>query len=451
MTSADDNRDARVLAAARVQVRPALDELAEMVAIPSISSQPQHAEDVTAMAAHLVDFLTRLGWSQVRTVSAGGRPAVLAHWPAPAGRPTVCLYSHYDVQPPGEAAGWHSDPFTATERDGRLYGRGTADDKGGLAMHLAALRALDGRPPVGVTVLFEGEEEIGSPSLDALLAEYRDELTADAYVIADCGNWSLGVPTFTTSLRGVADLLIEVSTLEQPIHSGEFGGVVPDALTSLCRVLASLHDENGDVAVEGLVSGTAAEELDYPLDRLRAETGVLPGVEFIGSGSVVDRLWARPAISVIGMDTTPVAESSNVLIASARARISLRIAPGDTRENAISCLTEHVRAHAPWGVRVAVSNAEAANPSTIPLEGPLAEQARQAYALAFGAEPVRAGTGGSIGMVASFRGAFPQATVLCTAVADPDCHMHGPDESLELGDFARACAAEALLLDRLGR
>lgn len=451
MTTTDGTRDARILEAADAQVRPAIDDLVEMVAIPSVSSQPQHAGDVSAMADYLVEAIRALGWSDVRTVEAGGEPAVLAHWPAPPGRPTVCLYSHYDVQPTGDTGKWATEPFTATERDGRLYGRGTADDKGGLAMHLAALRAFDGRPPVGVTVLFEGEEEIGSPSLGELLARHEDELAADAYVIADCGNWRIGVPAFTTSLRGVADLVIEVNSLAQPIHSGEFGGVVPDALTSLCRLLATLHDENGDVAVEGLVSGRTAEELDYPVERLRAETGVLDGVELIGTGSVVDRLWARPAISVIGLDTTPIAVSSNVLIDSARARVSLRIAPGDTRENAVECLTRHVHSHAPWGVQVGCSNSEAANPSTVPFEGPIAEQARRAYGAAFGSEPVRMGTGGSIGMIASFRDAFPDATVLCTAVADPDCRMHGLNESLELGDFGRACRAEALFLDRLGR
>ena len=449
--AADDARDTRILEAADAQVRPALDDLAAMVAIPSISSQPQHAGDVTAMADYLVAAIRGLGWTDVRTIEAGGKPAVLAHWPAPEGRPTVCLYSHYDVQPTGDPGAWHTDPFVATERDGRLYGRGTADDKGGLAMHLAVLRAFDGRPPVGVTVLFEGEEEIGSPSLDDLLATHRDELAADAYVIADCGNWQIGVPAFTTSLRGVADLVIEVRALAQPIHSGEFGGVVPDALTALCRLLATLHDDAGDVAVAGLVSGTAAEQLDYPVDRLRAETGVLDGVEFIGTGPFVDRLWAKPAISVIGMDTTPIAASSNVLIDAARARISLRIAPGDTRENAVECLARHIREHAPWGVQVAVSNAEAANPSTVPFEGPIAEQARSAYGDAYGSDPVCVGTGGSIGMIASFQEAFPQATVLCTAVADPDCRMHGLNESLELGDFGRACRAEALFLDRLGR
>ena len=277
MTSIDDARDARVLAAADAQVRPALDELARMIAIPSVSSQPRHAADVAAMADHLVGSLRGLGWSDVRTIAAGGRPAVLAHWPAPQGRPTVCLYSHYDVQPVGDPDRWSTDPFTATERDGRLHGRGAADDKGGLAMHLAALRAHDGRPPVGVTVLFEGEEELGSPSLDALLAAHRDELAADAYVIADCENWRVGVPTFTTSLRGVADMVIEVRALERAVHSGEFGGVVPDALTGLCRLLAGLHDENGDVAVAGLVRGTAVEELDHPPDRLRAAAGVLKG------------------------------------------------------------------------------------------------------------------------------------------------------------------------------
>ncbi|MDK9320217.1 dipeptidase [Propionibacterium freudenreichii] len=444
-------RDQEVIDQVREVLPGVLDDLRSMVRIPSVSSQAAHAGDITAMADQLVGYLKMLGWDDVRIIEAGGKPAVLAHYPAPEGKPTVCLYSHYDVQPTGDLDAWTSDPFVAVERDGRLYGRGTADDKGGLGVHLAALRAFKGKPPVGVTVLFEGEEEIGSPSLDALLDKYTDELEADAYLICDCGNWEVGTPAFTTSLRGVVDCVVQVSTLDHAIHSGEYGGVAPDALTALCRLMATLHDERGNVAVEGLVSGHAPEQLEYPDARMRAETGVLDGVEFIGDDSFVDRMWNKPSISVIGLDTTPIAVSSNVLIPSASARVSLRVAPGDTAENAREKLFAHLRSHAPWGARVTLSNAEAGEPASLPFEGPIAEEARAAFATAWGTEPVLNGTGGSIGMTASFQRAFPQATILGTAVSDPHSRMHGIDESLHLGDWRKAAASEALLLDRLAR
>lgn len=450
MTTTQD-RDQDVIDAVHGVLPATLDDLRQLVTIPSVSSQARHAADVARMADTLVGFVKLLGWDDVRLVEAGGKPAVLAHWPAPEGKPTICLYSHYDVQPTGDPELWHTEPFLAVEKAGRLYGRGTADDKGGLGVHLAALRAFGGKPPVGVTLLFEGEEEIGSPTLDDLLAAHPDDLEADAYVICDCGNWEVGRPAFTTSLRGVVDCVVEVHALDHAIHSGEFGGVVPDALTALCRLLATLHDERGNVAVEGLVSGHAAEQLDYPEDRLRAETGLLPGVQFIGDDSAVDRMWTKPSLSIIGLDTTPIAVSSNVLIPSARARISLRVAPGDTQENARDRLIAHLRSHAPWGVQVSCSNAEANNPSVVPFEGPISEQAKAAYTRAWGVEPVLTGTGGSIGMIASFQEAFPDATILCTAVSDPHSRMHGIDESLDLGDWSKAAIAEALLLDRLAR
>ncbi|MFT8395276.1 dipeptidase [Propionibacterium sp.] len=445
------DRDQDVIDAVYGVLPTTLDDLRDLVAIPSVSSQAEHAGDVVRVADTLVGLVKLIGWDDVRVIEAGGKPAVLAHWPAPEGKPTVCLYSHYDVQPTGDRDLWSTEPFVAVERDGRLYGRGTADDKGGVAVHLAAVRAFGGKPPVGVTLLLEGEEEIGSPSLDALLKANQDELEADAYVIADCGNWEVGQPAFTTSLRGVADCIVEVRTLTHPVHSGEYGGVVPDALTALCRLLATLHDDKGNVAIEGLVSGHAAEQLDYPEERLRAETGLLPGVQFIGDDSAVDRMWAKPSVSVIGLDTTPIKISSNVLIPAARARISLRIAPGDTTQNAVEKLVAHLESHVPWGARVSCSNAEAGAPSIVPFEGPIAEQAKQAFTRAWGVEPVLTGTGGSIGMISSFQEAFPEATVLCTAVADPDCRMHGIDESLHLGDWRKAAVSEALLLDRLAR
>lgn len=426
----------------------ALDDLVHLVSIPSVSSQPEHDADVSAIAEELVGRLKLLGCDDARIVQAGGKPAVIGHFVVDPEAPTVCLYAHMDVQPTGETAKWTSEPFAAQVRGERLWGRGVADDKGGLTVHLAVLRAFGGRPPVNVTVLFEGEEELGSPTLTQLLAEHRDDLEADLYVIADSNNWAAGRPAFTTSLRGVLDCIVEVRTLDHAVHSGQFGGVVPDALTTLCRLLATLHDADGNVAVEGLVSAESCD-LDYPEKTLRAESGLLGGVRPIGTGPLGSRTWAKPAISVIGLDTTPIAGSSNTLIPSARARVSVRIAPGDTAENVWTRLRAHLESHVEWGAQLFVENREKAEPGIIDFSGELAEKATRAWTQAYGVTPVQIGMGGSIGLVAEFSHLYPDADLLCTAVGDPDSRMHGIDESLYLPDWRAACLAEALLLAEL--
>lgn len=423
-------------------------DLDALVAIPSISADPDRAADLRRSAEAVAALLTGAGCPEVEIVEAGGGPAVLGRYPAPDGAPTVCLYAHHDVQPTGDATRWTSPPFTPTERGDRLFGRGSSDDKGGFAVHLAALRAFGGTPPVGVTVFVEGEEEIGSPTLAAILAAEKDRLAADVYVIADSGNWAVGEPAFTTTLRGLADCVVEVRTLDHAVHSGAYGGVAPDALTALCRLLATLHDDQGNVAVAGLHHGTGPD-LVYPPDRLRAESGVLEGVDYLGSGSVVERLWNRPAVSVIALDTTSVAQASNTLIPGARAKISLRVAPGDDARRALGCLRAHLETHAPWGAEVTVTDGDVGEPAEIPFAGPVAEAARTAYARAWGREPVLIGQGGSIPLVAEFADAFPGAAILVTAVGDPDSRPHGIDESLHLGDFAAACVAETLFLAEL--
>ena len=430
----------------QAQQASVLADLARLVAIPSVSADPARAGEVRRSAEAVAQLLTELGCPDVvlREVE-GGQPAVIGRFPAPPGRPTVCLYAHHDVQPEGDPALWTSPAFAATERGDRLFGRGTADDKGGLAVHLAALRAFDGRPPVGVTVFVEGEEEIGSPTLARMLAEQRERLTADVYVITDSSNWAVGQPAFTTSLRGLADCVVELRTLDHAIHSGSYGGVVPDALTALCRLLATLHDEHGDVAVPGLGS-SAAPDLDYPRDRLRAESGLLDGVELLGSGTVVERLWHKPALAVVALDATPVDRASNTLAPAARAKISLRVAPGDDAGAALDRLVQHLHDHAPWGARLEVTAGVPNEPSVVGFSGPYAEVAREAFRTAWGVDPVFIGQGGSIPMVGDFGSAFPEATVLVTAVGDPDTRAHGADESLHLGDFAAACLAEALML-----
>ncbi len=430
------------------QIPRAIEDVVRLVAIPSVSSQPEHDADVEACAQAVAGHLADLGCPDVQVVSEGGKPAVIGRFEGPAGAPRVCLYAHHDVQPVGDARIWDNPGFEATRRGDRLYGRGAADDKGGIGVHLAALRAFDGDLPVGVTVFVEGEEEIGSPSLGALIDAHADQLRADAYVIADSGNWDVGVPAFTTSLRGVCDCVVEVATLDHAIHSGQYGGVVPDALTSLCRLLATLHHEDGSVAVEGLVAAPDSD-LDYPEERLRTESGVLDGVVYLGSGSVTSRIWSQPAVTVIGIDAPSVADASNTLFPSARAKVSLRVPPGQPAADALDRLVEHLEAHAPWGARVTVTRGSAGDPGVLPVEGEIAEAATRAFAEAFGVAPVHMGQGGSIPMAADFQRQYPGATILLTAVCDPDSRMHGPNESLHLGDFAKAALAEALFLEAL--
>ena len=426
----------------------AIADLHKLISIPSISSMPEHDADVAACAEAVAGLFQDLGASEVKFLEGGGKPAVWANFPGPEGTPTVLLYAHYDVQPTGDIEAWTSPAFEPTERDGRLYARGSADDKGGVALHLAALRVFNGAPPVGVKVFIEGEEEIGSPSMPTLLDRYRDELAADVYVVADSVNWEVGKPSLTTSLRGVAACEVTVSTLAEGLHSGQFGGVVPDALTALCRLLATLHDEAGNVAIEGLVS-EPGPDLDYPEDRLLEETGLLEGVSQIGDGSVVERMWFKPSASVLAIDATPVAKASNTLIPSARAKVSVRLVPGQDPAVAAKALEDHLRSHAPWGARVEIDSEQAGAPSRITLDGPRAEAARAAFREAFGVEAVEIGCGGSIPIVAEFADRNPGALVLVTAVTDPNSRMHGIDESLDLGDFAKAALAETLLLNNL--
>ncbi|WP_344218349.1 dipeptidase [Kribbella sancticallisti] len=423
-------------------------DLEDLIRIPSVSADPARAADVQRSAEATAALFEAEGFS-VRIVRAGeGAPAVIAKKPAPEGKPTVLLYAHHDVQPAGAVEEWTSEPFEPTERDGRLYARGAADDKAGIAAHLAAVRAFGNDLPVGVTVFVEGEEETGSPTLLRLLDEYGDELTADAIVIADSGNWAIGRPALTVSLRGLVDCYVEVRTLKHAVHSGLFGGAVPDALTSLCRLLASLHNDNGDVAVDGL-HATRAADLEYPEDRFRAESSVLDSVKLIGSGSLVDRLWTRPAIAVLAIDAPRVADASNTLVPVARAKVSLRLAPGDEAAKAMEALRNHLEENAPWGAQVTVTEGDLGQPCSINARGTAYDAARSAFATAWGVEPVDMGMGGSIPFIAEFQQAFPNAAVLVTGVEDPDTRAHGIDEGLHLEEFAKVCLAEALLLQNL--
>ncbi|MCA0323507.1 MAG: dipeptidase [Actinobacteria bacterium] len=423
-------------------------DLEALARIPSVSLDAFDQAQVEASAEATAALLEAEGLT-VEIVREGGRPAVIAHIDGPEGAPTVMLYAHHDVQPPGDDALWDSPPFEPTERDGRLYGRGAADDKAGIMAHLAALRAHSGKLPVGVTVFVEGEEEIGSDSLPTILERHGEKLRADAIVLADSTNWAIGEPALTTTLRGMIRVVVTVTTLDHGIHSGMFGGPVPDAITALVRLLATMHDDTGNVAVAGLKEGVAAD-LDYDEARLRAESGLLDGVDLIGSGSILSRIWTKPSITTIGIDAPTVATSSNTLVPTASAKISMRLAPDEFDLDGFEALKKHLLDHAPWGARVEVHLDDRGNGFAAHAQGPVYDQARAAFADAWGVQPVDIGVGGSIPFVAAFAEKFPQAAILVTGVEDPDARAHGANESLHLGEFEKVCVAEAVLLARLG-
>ncbi|MGZ8738565.1 MAG: M20/M25/M40 family metallo-hydrolase [Nocardioides sp.] len=424
-------------------------DLEDLVRIESVSADPERASEVQRSAEAVRELFAAEGFD-ARILSAdGGAPAVVAKKAGPPGSRTVLLYAHHDVQPENDHADWDSAPFEPTERGDRLYGRGAADDKAGIVAHLAAIRALGDDLPVGVTMFIEGEEEVGSESLEAFLEEYKSELEADVIVIADSGNWDIGVPALTTSLRGLVRADIAVRTLTHAVHSGMWGGLVPDSLITLSRLIASLHDDQGNVAVAGLHSGPAAD-VEYPEERLRAESGAVPGIGWIGSDSVVERLWTKPSLSITGLDAPKVAGASNTLVPAARARISMRIAPGDTTGNAVARLRTHLEEHLPWGAELTFTVVDTGEPIAIDATGPAYDVARDAFRQAWdGTPPVDMGVGGSIPFIAAFLEAFPQASVLVTGVEDPDTRAHGANEGLHLAEFERVCVAETLLLQNL--
>ena len=425
-------------------------DLERLVRIPSVSSDESARPHLQASAEEVARQLDDAGLTDVTITNAdGGLPAVIGFRAGAPGAPTVLLYAHHDVQPVGNLGEWDSEPFEPLERDGRLYGRGAADDKAGIAVHCAAVRALGADPGVSIAVLVDGEEEIGSPTLPSLLREHRERLAADVLVLADSTNWRVGVPALTTSLRGGVNVVVELRTLRHALHNGVYGGPTPDALTALARLLATCHTDAGDVAVEGLGRGTA-DPLDLTDAQFREDAGVLDGVALLGSGSLTSRLWRAPALSVVAIDAPAVDDAGLLLVPWARAKLTLRIAPGDDPVAASEALVAHLRTHAPWGAEVTVSAGRAVSPYAAETTGPAYAAARAAYTEAFGEPVVEIGVGGSISFVAPFAAAFPDAEILVTGVEDPDTRAHGPNESLHLDDFSSACLAEALFLERLG-
>lgn len=442
--------------AARVDAQmPAIrTELENLVRIPSVSAasfdQSRVRESAEAVAALARNRGLEAEVIQLTTPSGlVGRPAVLAHHEAPAGQPTVLLYGHHDVQPEGAREGWLSEPFEPEERNGRLYGRGTADDKAGVMVHMGAISALADDLNVGVTLFIEGEEESGSPTFHDFLETYKDRLEADVIVVADSNNWKVGTPSLTTSLRGVVALSVTVECLDHALHSGAYGGPVLDAVTLMSRLVATLHNPDGSVAVEGLVSYDDATA-NYTEADLRADMGVLDGVELAGTGTIASRLWTQPAIAVIGMDVTSLEKASNTLIPACTARLSMRIAPGQNPAEAAEALSRHLKAFAPFGARVTTTIEEAGPSFKASGDTPATKAARWALEAAWGNESVDIGVGGSIPFISDLGAVFPEAEILVTGVEDPDTRAHSQNESLHLGDWRNAILAEAALLARLG-
>jgi acetylornithine deacetylase/succinyl-diaminopimelate desuccinylase-like protein len=436
------------LSAAVADAMPrAVADLERLVRIPSIAFPGYEPAPVRASAEATAEILEAAGYEGIRLIELPDgvdHPAIYGEVSGPPGSPTVLLYAHHDVQPEGPADEWASPPFEPEIRGGRLYGRGSSDDKCGIVLHATAMRALEGRPPVSVKVLVEGEEEAGTEHLPFLIDGHRDLLAADVLCIADGGNWRTGVPALETSIRGVVDCVVTVRVLDLAVHSGVSGGVVPDALSSLARILASLHDEEGNVAIAGLAR-MPWDGVQMSEDEFRGQTPVRPSVRSIGSGTVAERLWSSPAVSVLGIDAPRVREASNQLVPVASAKVSLRLAPGDDPARAMDLLAEHLQAHAPWGVEVDVRRGEIGHGLRVRSDGPAFAAMRRAMERAYGRPAVESGSGGSVPLVPVLARAFPDAEILIYGASDERSQYHSIDESVDLGDLERASLAEALL------
>jgi len=437
----------------------AVADLAALVEIPGMAWDAFDPAHLESSAGAVAGLLSGAGLDGVRVLRAAkadgtpGAPAVLARKPARSGWPSVLLYAHHDVQPPGDPALWETPPFAQAHRHGRLYGRGVADNKAGIIMHLAAFRALcaerEDNLGLGITFFIEGEEEAGSPSLPSFLAGHLEELAADVMVIADSGNWKVGAPALTTSLRGLAAGIVEVRVMDHALHSGTYGGPVIDALTALSRVLASLHDDDGTVAVTGLGGYDDGDFPELTEPGFRSDARLRNGLRLAGSGSLASRLWTKPALSVIGIDAPAVAVSTDTLQPVAWAKVSLSVAPGSSVVAAMEALRRHIEAHAPFGAEVAFIPA-GMTPAFRAKPGAEATLAMlSAMEKAWGKPAVEMGVGGSIPVAGIMAERFPDATVLINGAEDPDSRAHGANESIDLADFRNGILAEALFLDQL--
>ncbi|MBT2414496.1 dipeptidase [Streptomyces sp. ISL-12] len=426
-------------------------ELAELVAFRSVADFEQFPRSESEAAAEWIAGALRAeGFEDVAPLDTpDGTQSVYGYLPGPEGAKTVLLYAHYDVQPPLDEAGWTTPPFELTERDGRWYGRGSADCKGGVIMHLLALRALkaNGGVPVHVKVIAEGSEEQGTGGLERYAEQHPDLLTADTVVIGDAGNFRAGLPTVTTTLRGMTLVRVAVDTLEGNLHSGQFGGAAPDALAALIRTLDSLRAEDGSTTVDGLAGDGTWDGLQYAEEQFRADAKVLDGVELIGSGTVADRIWARPAVTVLGIDCPPVVGATPSVQAGARALVSLRVPPGTDAAEAVKLLGAHLEAHTPWGARVTVEQVGQGQPFRADATSPAYQAMAEAMAVAYpGQEMQYAGQGGSIPLCNTLAALYPDAEILLIGLSEPEARIHAVDESVSPEELERLSVAEALFL-----
>lgn len=430
-------------------------ELEDLVRIPGIAWEAFDAKNLELSAETIAKLFRDTGVFEVvevRRASIDGKPgspAVVARRAARNGKPQILLYAHHDVQPPGDETAWETTPFEPVTKDGRMYGRGAADDKAGIVSHLAAIRTLveicGPDFEVGISVFIEGEEEAGSPTFRPFLEQNQDILKADCIVVADSGNWSETIPALTATLRGLVSQVIEVKTLDHALHSGMYGGAVPDAMTATIRLLASLHDSEGNVAVAGLHEGKAAE-LPYDDADLRRDSGLLDGVSQLGTGTILDRIWNKPSITVIGIDVPSVALSSNTMLPSVSSKISMRIAPGQKPEDALEALRNHLNKHVPFGAQLHFGEIELGKPFAVDDSGWASELARVSLKAAWDETAVDIGVGGSIPFIADLIEVFPGAQILVTGVEDPDSRAHSPNESVHLESLRKTMLAESLML-----
>jgi acetylornithine deacetylase/succinyl-diaminopimelate desuccinylase-like protein len=429
-----------------------VEELTRLVAIPSIGYAGYDPAHVRASAEATATILRDAGLADVRLLELdGGHPAVFGQRPGPAGAPTVLLYAHHDVQPAADAADWDHPPFEPTIAGNRLFARGSSDDKCGIAIHAAAIRALltDGDPPVTIKVVVEGEEECSTEHLPDLVHGHADLLRADVAVVADSGNVRTGVPTITTSVRGATALRVRVDVLPQAVHSGAFGGPLPDAIIALARMIASLHTDDGEVAVEGL-STFAWEGIDVTEEEFRSETRVYPEIRLLGSGSIAERTLSKPSIDVLAFDAPRTNEVANQIVPTATAVVGLRMAPGEDYPRAAERVADHLRAAAPWGVRVTIDQEDPGAGYLVDTSSPTFTAARDALQDIFEHEVVEIGSGGSIPLVPVLADAFPGIEVLMWGAADDISNYHSRNESVDLGEVVRMAQAEAAFLVRLG-
>jgi acetylornithine deacetylase/succinyl-diaminopimelate desuccinylase-like protein len=440
----------------------AIADLSGLVRIPSVSWDGFDFAHVHASAERVAELARGLGVFETVDVvqlpvsepgsDALGQPAVVATRAARNGKPTILLYAHHDVQPPGDEAHWDSKPFEPTLRGDRLYGRGAADDKAGIIAHLAAIRAHQqvlGDPEIGLVLYIEGEEEFGSRSILTFLEHYRETFDADVIVVADSGNWSTEIPAITVGLRGAVAFNLRVTTLAHASHSGMFGGAVPDAMLATIRMLDSLWHADGSVAVAGLTS-READTPPYDEAQLRAETGLLPEASPIGTGAIISRIWNQPSITITGIDAPSVKDASNTLVPSVRVRLSARVAPGQRAEDAYDAIMTHLHANAPFGAQLEVDGLDLGQPFLVDASGWAVADAKAVLEEAFGNPTVEMGVGGSIPFIAELAERFPNAQILVTGVEDPDSRAHSPNESLHVPSLEKAILGEALLLARLG-